>query len=295
MTLASTTAAAARRPRSQRWGIGEYEVAGQLAYFEISWDDWRRDTAWALGLLADHGVGPLKGDGAGGTGGGSPPCVEKVGGGLVIVGGMAESPWFDPFETAARELGAPYSIGETYAFEAFRTGLYASRLPVTMIFGLDRTVAEGLGDELAAVVARVPVIVARPDAVGLLAGAGARPFVVTKVGPAIAVECPYRSGAHVNGAEWTLAERGGELLLSTAGPRAHQVNQAALDLRGTLTEGPCGCGRAGQRIIAGTEQGNTEQGNTEQGNTEQERTPWPLTGSPSGTSSASTGAATPAG
>ena len=122
-----------------------------------------------------------------------------------------------------------------------------------MIFGLDRTVAEGLGDELAAVVARVPVIVARPDAVGLLAGAGARPFVVTRVGPAIAVECPHRAGAHVNGAEWTLAERGGELFISTAGPRAHQVNQAALDLRGTLTEGPCSCGRAGQRIIANTE------------------------------------------
>ncbi len=236
MTLASTTAAAATRPRSRQWGIGEYEVAGRLVYFEVSWDDWRRDTAWARGLLAGHGVGPLTGDG-----------------GLVIVAGMAESPWFDPFETAACELGAPYSIGERYAFEAFRTGLYATRLPVTMIFGLDRTVAEGLGDELAAVVARVPVIVARPDAVGLLAGAGARPFVVTRVGPAIAVECPYRAGAHVNGAEWTLAERGGELFISTAGPRAHQVNQAALDVRGMLTEGPCSCGRSGQRIIANTE------------------------------------------
>jgi hypothetical protein len=173
--------------------------------------------------------------------------------------------------------------------------MYASRLPVTMIFGLDRTVAEGLGDELAAVVARVPVIVARPEAAGLLAGAGARPFVVTRVGPAIAVECPYRAGAHVNGAEWTLAERGGELFISTAGPRAHQVNQARLDVRGTLAEGPCGCGRTGQRIIDSTKQASIEQANTKQANTKQERAPWPLTGSPSGTSSASTGAATRAG
>ena len=161
---------------------------------------------------------------------------------------MAESPWFDPFETAARELGAPYSIGEIYAFEAFRTGMYARRLPITMIFGIDRTVAEGLGDELAEVVARVPVIVARPDAAGLLAEAGAQPFIVTRVGPALAVECPHRGGAHLNGAEWTLAERGGELFISTAGPRAHQVREAALGLRGTLTPGPCGCGRAGQRV-----------------------------------------------
>ena len=117
-----------------------------------------------------------------------------------------------------------------------------------MIFGLDRIVAEGLGDELAEVVARVPVIVARPDAADLLAAAGAQPFIVTRVGPALAVECPHRSGAHINGAEWVLGERGGELCLSTAGPRAHQVREAALGLRGTLTQGACGCGRGGQRI-----------------------------------------------
>jgi hypothetical protein len=235
LTVASSTAAAATLPRPGPWGVGRYEVAGQPVYFEVSWDDWRRDVAWARALLADHGVGPVKGD-------------AEVGGGLVIVNGMPESPWFDPFETAARELGAPYSIGEIYAFEAFRTGMYARRLPITMIFGLDRTVAEGLGDELAAVVARVPVIVARPDAAGLLAAAGAQPFIVARVGPALAVECPHRGGAHVNGAEWALAECGGELFISTAGPRAHQVREAALGLRGTLTPGPCGCGRAGPRV-----------------------------------------------
>ena len=228
MTLVSTSAAAATLPRPGPWGIGRYDVAGQPVYFEVSWADWRRDVAWARAMLAGHGVGP--------------------GSGLVIVGGMPESPWLDPFETAARELGAPYSIGEIYAFEAFRTAMYARRLPITMIFGIDRTVAEGLGDELAEVVARVPVIVARPDAAGLLARAGTQPFIVTRVGPGLAVECPHRGGAHLNGAEWTLAERAGELFISTAGPRAHQVNQAPLGLRGTLTQGPCGCGRAGQRV-----------------------------------------------
>lgn len=228
MTAASSAAAAAALPRPGPWGIGRYDVAGQPVFFEVGWDDWRRDVAWARAMLADHGVGP--------------------GSGLIVVSSMPESPWFDPFETAARELGAPYSIGETYAFEAFRTGMYARRLTITMIFGLDRTVTEGLGDELAEVVARVPVIVARPDAAGLLVAAGARPFLLARVGPALAVECPYRSGAHVNGAEWTLAERGGELSISTAGPRAHQVSQAPLGLRGTLADGPCGCGRAGQRV-----------------------------------------------
>ena len=235
MTLESTTAAAAALPRAPLWGIGRYDLAGQPAYFEMSWDDWQRDTVWARAMLAGHGAGQVKGEG-------------EVGGGLIIVAGMAESPWFDPFETAARELGAPYSVGESYAFEAFRTGMYARRLPVTVIFGIDLTVAEGLGDELAEVVARVPVIVARPDAAGLLTEAGGAPFIVTRVGPAVAVECPHRSGAHLNSAEWALSERGGELLLSTAGPRAHQVSRAPVGLRGTLSEGACGCGRTGQRI-----------------------------------------------
>src|SRR5271169_3100396 len=233
MTAASTAAAAATLPRPGPWGIGRYDVGGQPVFFEVGWDDWQRDVAWARAMLADHGVGP--------------------GRGLIVVSGMPESPWFDPFETAARELGAPYSIGEIYAFEAFRTGMYARRLPITMIFGLDRIVAEGLGDELAEVVARVPVIVARPDAVGLLAAAGAQPFIVTRVGPALAVECPYRSGAHINGAEWVLGERGGELFISTVGPRAHRVSEAALGLRGMLTDGPCGCGRAGQRVTIADE------------------------------------------
>ena len=38
------------------------------------------------------------------------------------------------------------------------------------------------------------------------------------------------------------------MLISTVGPRAHRVSQAATGLRGTLTEGRCGCGRTGQRV-----------------------------------------------
>ena len=65
----------------------------------------------------------------------------------------------------------------------------------------------------------------------------------------IAVECPHRAGAHVDGAEWALADRGGEVFISTAGPRAHQVSNAATGLRGTVTDGPCACGRTGPRVV----------------------------------------------
>lgn len=232
MTLASSSAAAAALPQHRLWGVSRYEVADQPVYFEISWADWQRDTAWARALLAEHGVGTDSG--------------------LIIVSGMPESAWFDPVETAARDLGAPFSIGEIWSFEAFRTAMYARRLPITMIFGMDRTVAEGLGEDLAGVLARVPAIGARPDAVDVLTRAGAQPFLVARLGPALAVECPYRTGGHINGAEWRLAERGGELFITTAGPRAHRVTDQPLGLSGTLTERRCRCGRVGQRVtVAG--------------------------------------------
>jgi NAD(P)-dependent dehydrogenase (short-subunit alcohol dehydrogenase family) len=85
--------------------------------------------------------------------------------------------------------------------------------------------------------------------IGSVTAASAAPFVVTRVGPAIAVECPRRSGAHLNSAEWTVAERDGELFVSTAGPCAHQVSRAPAGLRGILAEGPCACGRPSQRIV----------------------------------------------
>jgi hypothetical protein len=229
MTTASTIAATAGLPRHRLWAVGRYDVADEPVYFDVAWEDWERDTAWARALLAEHGIG---GDG----------------GGIVVVSGLPESPWFDPVETAARELGAPYSVGEIHAFEAFRTALYVRRVPITTIFGINRVVAEGLGDDLAEVVARVPVIFARPDSAAAVAEAGGQPYVVARVGPALAVECPRRSGAHVNNAEWTLAERDGELLVSTAGPRAARLRDAATGARGTIESGPCGCGRDGQRV-----------------------------------------------
>jgi len=228
MTLASTQAAAATIPRNPLWGIGRYSVAGSHVDFPISWEDWERDTAWVQLLLAEHGLDAYHG--------------------IVVVSGMPESPWFDPVETAARQLGAPFSIGEVLAFEAFRTGLYALRLPIGMIFGLNAAVAQGLGDELAAVVQKVPTVFARPSAIPVVEASGGRPYLVTRLGPALAVECPQRAGAHVNGAEWKVTEDGGQLLITTAGPRAFRTQVAPTGVGGSVDRSPCQCGRTDPRI-----------------------------------------------
>jgi hypothetical protein len=236
MTLASTQAAAATIPRHPLWGIGRYSVAGSPVDFPISWEDWERDTAWIQLLLAEHGLG-----------------ADSAGSGIVVVSGMPESPWFDPVETAARQLGAPFSIGEVLQFEAFRTGLYALRLPIGMIFGINAAVAQGLGDELAAVLQKVPTVFARPSAIPVVEASGGRPFLVTRLGPALAVECPLRSGAHVNGAEWTVTDDEGQLRITTAGPRAFQTQAAATGVSGSVDRSPCLCGRTDPRVTVDPE------------------------------------------
>src|SRR6266702_1826600 len=147
VTLESTVRAAGAIPRPGLWAIGRDHHDGVPADFEVNWDDWRRDTVWAETMLARHGVGR-----------GTP---------VLIVGGMEESPWFDPFEHAVLNLGGHYCLGETHAFDAFRSALYARCLDVEVIVGINRAVVEGFGDKLLGTLGHARVILARPDTMPL--------------------------------------------------------------------------------------------------------------------------------
>jgi hypothetical protein len=228
MTVETTQRAAASIPRPALWCIGRDHRDGVPADFAVSWADWHRDVDWAKGVLAQHGV--------------------QSGTAVLIVGGMPESPWFDPFETAVLRLGGHYSLGETHAFDAFRTGLYATRLEIEVVFGINSAVVEGLQDDVAAALGRVRTLLARPSAAPLLRAVGLTAAIVTRVGPALAVECPAREGAHVNGAEWSVTSVDGELYLSTVGPRASQLDHERVHISGTVRADPCPCGRDDPRV-----------------------------------------------
>jgi hypothetical protein len=235
MTVRSTTLAGEAVPRAALWAIGRDHPDGVPADFPISWSDWERDTAWAESVLAQHGVGL-----------GTP---------VVIVGGMPESPWFDPIETAVLRLGGQYSIGEVFAFEAFRTAMYTTRLGIEVVFGINRAVAEALGDELGPALAGVRTIFARPDALPVLRAAGLTALTVTRVGPALAVECPAADGAHLNGAEWAVEADGDDLLLTTVGSRAHQIRRQRVGVTGRVSVEPCACGRTDPRVHVSPDRG----------------------------------------
>jgi hypothetical protein len=235
MTLKSTTIACGSVPRARLWGIGRDHPDGKPVDFPISWADRDRDIEWAAGLLAQHGVGA-----------GTP---------VLIVAGMAESPWFDPFEAAVLRLGGHYSLGEVISFEAFRSGMYAQQLGIEVVFGINRAVAEGLGGDLADAFKRVRTILARPDAVPILRPAGLSALTVTRLGPALAVECPQGAGAHVNGAEWAVEASGRDLRLTTVGPREHRLDRAGIGVRGSVLAEPCPCGRTDPRVLVPSNRG----------------------------------------
>ena len=66
--------------------------------------------------------------------------------------------------------------------------------------------------------------------------------VISAVGPALALECPERSGAHVNAAEWRFGERDGQLTVAAGEGRTSPLPETPLGITGRVVTGRCGCG-----------------------------------------------------
>ena len=223
-------AAAAALPRAPIAGIGRYRAGDQVVDFPIGWDETDRDTAWARVQLTRWGV--------------SRP------GYALITAAMWQGPWVSPVLRACRETGITFGMADVFGWDSRRTATFARRLRLSMVFGLGRETAEALADagELADLLGAVPAILAHADARPALTAAGLRPGLIALLGPALALECPQRAGAHVNGAEWLVEETGDGLFLSTVAERAHQARRVPLAIAGSVIPGPCPCGSPDPRV-----------------------------------------------
>jgi hypothetical protein len=94
-----------------------------------------------------------------------------------------------------------------------------------------------------------PVVLARPTAVPLLRGVGVTASVISAVGPALALECPERSGAHVNAAEWRFGERDGQLTVAAGEGRTSPLPETPLGITGRVVVSRCGCGSDNPRVL----------------------------------------------
>jgi hypothetical protein len=154
---------------------------------------------------------------------------------------------------ALKALGVTYGIAEAMGWDHGRTSVFHRDLDLYAVLGLSADTLEGLSGRtmLGEMFADTPVVMARPPAVGRLRAAGVPAGVFGRLGPALAIECLERNGAHVNPAEWRVEERDGQLVVAPAGDRAPGFGEVVIEEPGHLLAGTCGCGSDDPRVLFG--------------------------------------------
>lgn len=70
-----------------------------------------------------------------------------------------------------------------------------------------------------------------------------------EIGPAIAMECLYKNGAHIDRFEWQAESIDDELVLSSRIERCADFSQYRTGIRGMVHHGSCQCGNPDPRIV----------------------------------------------
>ncbi|MBE8517018.1 hypothetical protein ILP97_05745 [Amycolatopsis sp. H6(2020)] len=218
---------------SPLFGIGLYLDGDRQVPFEIGWAEFERDVRWAHRVLAAWGIGE----------------ADHV----LISTPNFEGPWASPLVRAMRDLRVVHSNVEPYSWDVRRSATFLRLLSFRAFVGMSEETATGLlkQPDCAGALAALSPIWARPAAVRPLRDAGLEPAVFAMLGPALGLECPERSGAHVDPAEWRLAEGPDGVTVSTAGDRVHIVQDLVVSRTGGLEHTPCPCGLPGPRIRLG--------------------------------------------
>ncbi|MFV2177743.1 hypothetical protein ACFHW2_28910 [Actinomadura sp. LOL_016] len=208
------------------------KAAKGAAEYEVTWDDLARDAAWAKERLQALGLDR---------------------GHHALLSFLAyEGPWFQPVIEALRGLGVVYGTAEAMGWDQVRTQLFHRELDLRALVGLSGETVEALSGQvmIGDFFRDTTVILARPGAAKRLRAAGVPAGIIAPLGPALAVECAERSGAHVNGAEWNVLERDGVLAVSAASEkRATGKGEIVLDTVGRVLADRCACGSADPRVI----------------------------------------------
>jgi len=215
------------------WGVGRYlDAAGRAHLVAYSVDEIEREAGVAAERLESFGFGR-----------------DDI---LLVVAGIAEALQYAPYQRAARALGGTSCTAEPSPFDARRSAAFLEQYHLRAVIGLDAGVLDGL-DELGVSAERLgacPVLIVRPDAAERVAAFGFAPALCVELGPALAVECSERAGAHVGAAAWTVGAAGdGQLWIEPARGRGVPVGRVITDLRGRVVTEPCACGSADPRVI----------------------------------------------
>lgn len=163
-----------------------------------------------------------------------------------------EAAQFTPTELALREFGLVLCSADASPFDAARTESILRRFEVAAVMGVNAALVdglEGLGHDPTRLFAG-PVVWARPDAYARLQkvpGLKLRRWI--EIGPAVAIECAFGTGAHIDALEWQVEEEDGEILLTNRLNRALDFSRYHTGIKARVERGSCRCGSADPRVV----------------------------------------------
>ena len=214
------------------WGIGSFQIGDEIVTYPVSKEDHDRDIATAIKAVASLGVG--EGDR------------------VLVLSMLSQAAQYWPVQIALLVGKVQFSLADASRFDAFRTAMFLRAMHYDAVVGINADVLDGLDDlghSYRDVFDDVPVLAARAGAYERLRAAGLAPRWWLDLGPAIAVECDERAGAHVESDQWAVESDSGMLLITAKHPRAAAVDRLRTGVRGVVVTDACACGRADPRVV----------------------------------------------
>ncbi|WP_330293296.1 hypothetical protein [Streptomyces sp. NBC_00576] len=231
MARADTLARARKLDRPELAYLVRFPAADGMTDMELTWAELARDTEWVTERLREHGLA----------------AGQRA---LLTTSGF-EGFWGRAVIGALRTLKVTYGIAEAMGWDHRRTSVFHRELQPHAVIGLSAETLEGLAGsaDIGEMFRSTSVVLARPAAVPHLRGAGVHAALISAVGPALALECPERAGAHVNAAEWRLGERDGQLTVAAGEGRTSPLPETPLGIEGRVITGRCACGSENPRVL----------------------------------------------
>lgn len=175
----------------------------------------------------------------------------RTGGNIAFTSMWDESAQLLAVERAVMSYGMVVVSADSSWFDAGRAETITRRFDLKGAMAIGPGTLEGLqkmGFDPAKVFDKL-IVWARPGAYEqLLALPSLNVHRCMEVGPAFAIECAAKSGAHLDPFEWKVESVDGEIVLTSLLERAANFDRYRTGLKGRVMHGVCACGSADPRI-----------------------------------------------
>lgn len=212
--------------------VGRYLCGGESHFLPVSEGELKRATDAVMRVLASFGL--------------------EMGRNVMVASLLNEVAQLLPFERALMHANLVSCNVDSTASDAKRFESVVRRFDLAAIAVLNEEILDGLtalGFAHEKVLAG-PILWARPGAYERLRGLpGLRLHRWLELGPAVAMECWAKNGAHIDRLEWDARAVNGEIVLDSRASRVEHFRDFRTGVNGRVEHAPCACGNADPRII----------------------------------------------